>query len=75
MRRDVQGDGKDLPFMTRRDQYLKVREVADELGFKVPTIYGWLNTGKLKGCRIGGRAIRITRSELERFKAVEITDY
>jgi excisionase family DNA binding protein len=57
------------------DRYLTVKTVADELGFKIPTVYKWLNTGKMKAVRVAGRSIRIMRSEVDRFKQDEIKEY
>ena len=58
-----------------KETYLKVSTVAAELGFKIPTIYGWINGGKLNAVRVAGRAVRITRTELNRFKKDQIKDY
>lgn len=57
------------------DRFLTVKAVADELGFKIPTVYGWINEGKLNAKRVAGRSVRILQSELERFKKDQIKDY
>ena len=43
-----------------------VREVADRLRVTEQVVYKWLQTGKLKGIKVG-RHWRVRESDLERF--------
>ena len=49
------------------DELLTIDEVAAELKLHPDTIRRYIREGKLKQTRVGGTAIRIRRSELERF--------
>jgi excisionase family DNA binding protein len=48
---------------------LKVAEVARELRCSKNTIYELIRMGQLRALRIGERNIRLTREEVERYKA------
>lgn len=49
------------------DELLTIDEVAAELKLHPDTIRRYIREGKLKPTRVGGTAIRIRRSELDRF--------
>jgi len=49
------------------DELLTIDEVAAELKLHPDTIRRYIREGKLKQIRVGGTAIRIRRSELDRF--------
>jgi excisionase family DNA binding protein len=49
------------------DELLTIDEVAAELKLHPDTIRRYIREGKLKQTRVGGTAIRIRRSELDRF--------
>lgn len=48
---------------------LAPREVADEIGISTQTVYRAIECGDLSALRVGqrGRAIRITRSDIDRW--------
>ncbi|KKL27941.1 hypothetical protein LCGC14_2380120 [marine sediment metagenome] len=48
--------------------YLSPDEVATECRVAVQTVYGWLNSEKLQGKRLGGGVWRITRRALDEFR-------
>ncbi len=48
-------------------EWLKVPEVAEELGIPRSRAYELVAKGDLPGVRIGQRSIRVHRGELERF--------
>ena len=50
--------------MTGDKNYYTVSEAARELSVSVPTVWRWVNSGKLRAYRIGGRTIRIRREDL-----------
>ena len=45
---------------------LTVREVAERLALKEATIRAWLLVRRIASVRVGGRAVRIPYSEVER---------
>jgi excisionase family DNA binding protein len=47
--------------------WLKVPEVAEELGIPRSRAYELIQRGELPAVRIGERSIRVNRRELERF--------
>lgn len=47
------------------------KEVAALLGFNPITVYRWLNSGILRGIRVGPKRWRIPASEIERILQVE----
>jgi len=49
------------------DELLTIDEVAAELKLHPDTIRRYIRKNKLKPTRVGGTAIRIRRSELDRF--------
>lgn len=49
------------------DELLTIDEVAAELKLHPDTIRRYIREGKLKQTRVGGTAIRVRRSELNRF--------
>ena len=51
------------------DELLTIDEVAAELKLHPDTIRRYIRERKLKSTRVGGTAIRIRRSELDRFIA------
>lgn len=52
-------------------QVLKVKEVAGELRIGINQAYDLVRSGRLRSVNIG-RAVRVTREALERFKAGEL---
>jgi excisionase family DNA binding protein len=53
---------------TRRnsaDDFVTVREAAGTLGVSPSTVWRWVDAGKLPASRVGPRAIRIRRSDVE----------
>ena len=52
---------------TKAREWLKVPEVAEELGIPRSRAYELIQRGELPAVRIGERSIRINRAELERF--------
>ena len=56
------------------DELLRSKEVADELGLDISTIYRYIRQGKLAAIRLSAREFRIRRSELERFLRERETD-
>ena len=48
-------------------KWLKVPEVAEELGIPRSRAYDLIQHGELPAVRIGQRSIRVNRRELERF--------
>jgi excisionase family DNA binding protein len=51
------------------DELLTIDQVAEELQLHPDTIRRYIRQKKLKPTRIGGTAVRIRRSELDRFIA------
>ena len=49
------------------DELLTIDEVAAELKLHPDTIRRYIREGKLKQTKVGGTAIRIRRSELDKF--------
>lgn len=49
------------------DELLTIDEVAAELKLHPDTIRRYIREKKLKSVRVGGTAIRVRRSEMERF--------
>ena len=52
---------------TLADELLTIDEVAAELKLHPDTIRRYIRQNKLRSTRVGGTAIRVRRSELERF--------
>jgi excisionase family DNA binding protein len=52
---------------TTTREWLKVPEVAEELGIPRIRTYELIQQGSLPAVRIGERSIRVNRRELERF--------
>lgn len=44
--------------------YATVTEAAQLLRVSVPTVWRWIDSGKLRAYRVGGRSIRIRKSDL-----------
>ncbi len=42
------------------ETYLTVKEVADRLRVTRQSVYNWINDGRLKAVKVGGKALRIT---------------
>lgn len=54
------------------EPYLTTQEAATVLGVRRETVIRWLNSGHLKGFKLGGRKLwRISRQEIERFEKGE----
>lgn len=51
---------------------LKVKEVAEELGINLKSVRELIRKGELVAYRPGKRAFRVTREELQRFRAAQI---
>ena len=47
---------------------ITVRQAAAELQVQINTVYRWCARGLLRPVRLGTRAVRFRRSEIERFK-------
>ncbi len=56
------------------DELLKLKQVAQELGVHLWTIYSYIRQQKLHVIRLSAREFRIRRSELERFLHERETD-
>lgn len=52
---------------TETREWMKVPEVAEELGIPRSRAYSLIAQGDLPAVRIGERSIRVNRRELERF--------
>lgn len=48
------------------DQYVRIGEAAKYLGVSTKTVRNWISSGRVPGYRVGGRIIRIKKSELDR---------
>jgi excisionase family DNA binding protein len=57
-----------------RDELLKPKQVAEELGLHLWTVYGYIRQQKLHVIRLSAREFRIRRSELYRFLRERETD-
>jgi excisionase family DNA binding protein len=53
--------------MEKNREWLKVPEVAEELGIPRSRAYDLIQRGDLPAVRVGERSIRVNRRELERF--------
>ena len=53
--------------MEKNRVWLKVPEVAEELGIPRSRAYDLIQRGDLPAVRVGERSIRVNRRELERF--------
>ena len=49
-----------------RPQGLKVAQVAAMLGFKEATVRNWMHQGRIAYHRLGTKAVRIDRQEVDR---------
>ena len=56
------------------DELLKPKQVAQELGVHLWTVYSYIRQQKLHVIRLSAREFRIRRSELERFLRERETD-
>jgi len=52
---------------------LKISDVAQALGYRYISVYRWVQSGRIKAIRIGGRW-RIEEKELERIKSKGLRD-
>ena len=50
-----------------KSEYFSCAEVAQIAGVKTKTVWNWVNTGKLKASRPGGRDYLIKRADFEEF--------
>ena len=50
-----------------QDTSLTVQEIAALLKVNTQTVYNWIDSGTLRGIRIGSRRVRVRETELERF--------
>lgn len=57
------------PVIQTRLELLPVRDVAEELGVSIQTVYRRIEDGTLNGYKIGPHATLVARADLERFKA------
>jgi excisionase family DNA binding protein len=57
--------------MAPTDDLLTVEQVAEELSLNQQTVRNFIDRGQLKALRVGGRRVRIQRSELDRFTGLE----
>lgn len=48
-------------------EYLSVNEVAELLGFKTQSVYAMVKRGEIPAYKIGGKSIKIKKSELEAY--------
>ena len=48
-------------------EYYTLKEVSEILSIKVKTLYKWVNEGKLKSVKIGGKLVRVKKEDLEEF--------
>jgi excisionase family DNA binding protein len=46
-------------------ELLRPEEVAKYYSVKLKTVYRWIDSGKLEGTKIAGRALRINRNALK----------
>ena len=53
-------------------QYYRPREVAKMFDVSLPTVYLWIDTGRLDADRIAGTTIRITKAAIEKLKEVAV---
>jgi excisionase family DNA binding protein len=51
-------------------QYRKPRDVAEQLGVTLRTVYAWTKSGELPSVLLSPRARRIHQEDLDRFLAV-----
>lgn len=58
----------------REREFCTVREAAEQLDVSVPTVWRWVKSGKLPALRIGGRTIRIRRSEVDAITRASVRD-
>ncbi len=52
--------------------YLTPDEVAEELRVDVTTVWRWMREGKLRHLNLGYRTKRVTRQDLDAFKAQSV---
>ena len=48
-------------------EYFSCADIAQIAGVKIKTVWSWVNTGKLKASRPGGRDYLIKASDFEEF--------
>ena len=48
-------------------KYMTPKEVAKELEISAATVVRWVRTGRIAGFRLGGKTIKIPRTEFDRF--------
>lgn len=49
------------------EDWLRVDEVSEITGFSPWTVRRWVHEGNLPAVRVGGRSIRVLRTELDKF--------
>ena len=54
--------------ITNEAEFLTVREAADLLRVSRPTIWRWIDAGRLPAVRLGPRSIRVRRADLRRLE-------
>ena len=59
---------KELP----EKQYYRPREVAKIFDVSLPTVYLWIDTGRLDAERIAGTTIRITKAAIEKLREAAV---
>jgi excisionase family DNA binding protein len=47
-------------------QLLQIKQAAERLGLKASTLRAWVLRRRIGYCRVGGRAVRIPASEVDR---------
>lgn len=58
----------ETPAAEKPSDLITVRQAAEELQVRPNTVYRWCARGLLRPVRLGTRAVRLRRSEIERFK-------
>jgi excisionase family DNA binding protein len=53
------------PRRSSADDFVTVREAAETLGVSPSTVWRWVDAGKLPASRVGPKAIRIRRGDVE----------
>ena len=55
-------------------EFLSVKEIADMLGVSVDTVQGWIRRKELIAYKVGTKAYRVKRSDLQKFLEERRTD-
>ena len=50
-------------------EFLSVKEIAEMLGVSVDTVQGWIRRKELAAYKVGTKAYRIKREDLDKFLA------